>query len=333
VPRRLRFQPPAAFAADAITTAVIEQVEHEFGSNPGQLTEFGWPVTRQQALEALDAFLADRLPYFGPYEDALVDGDATLAHSLLSVPLNLGLLSAAEVCQRALGACERSLEAPAADEVVPLASIEGFVRQILGWREFLRHMYRRGMPDLAKAGGLGHEGALPPMYWTGETEMRCLRDAVRGVLVRGHAHHIQRLMVLGNWALLAGVEARQVDDWFLELFVDAFDWVVIPNVMGMSQWADRSFTSKPFVSGGAYIDRMSDHCGRCPFDPHLSTGSSACPFSSLYWDFVARHAETLVTNARMANAVRSWQRRDEAEQQAIRARAAQVRQLAGDGRL
>jgi deoxyribodipyrimidine photolyase-related protein len=140
-------------------------------------------------------------------------------------------------------------------------------------------------------------------------------------------------MVLGNWALLAGVEARQVDDWFLELFVDAFDWVVIPNVMGMSQWADRSYTSKPYVSGGAYIDRMGDHCGRCPYDPHLSTGSSACPFSSLYWDFVARHAETLVTNARMGNAVRSWQRRDEAEQQAIRARAAQVRQLAGDGRL
>lgn len=333
VPSGLRFPPPPIFAPDAITQTVIEQVERDFTSHPGALAGFSWPVTRRQAVEALDDFVAHRLPDFGPYEDALVDGEMTLAHSLLSVPLNLGLVSAREVCERALEVWQHSTEDPAAGAAIPLASIEGFIRQLLGWREFLRHVYRRRMPDLATAAGLGHDGRLPGFYWTGDTQMRCLGEAVRAVLARGHAHHIQRLMVLGNWALLAGVEARQVDDWFLELFVDAFDWVVIPNVMGMSQWADRSFTSKPYVSGGAYIDRMSDHCGRCLYDPRQSTGPAACPFSSLYWDFVARHAETLATNARMGNAVRTWQRRDEDERAAIRERAAEVRQLANDGLL
>lgn len=333
VPAGSRFPPPPAFTPDAITRTVVEQVERDFGSNPGELAGFAWPVTRRQALHALDDFLAHRLAAFGPYQDALVDGDAALAHSLLSVPLNLGLLSAAEVCERALATYERSHGGSASGPTIPLASIEGFIRQLLGWREFLRHMYRQRMPGLATAAGLGHAGGLPGFYWTGETRMRCLGEAVRAVLARGHAHHIQRLMVLGNWALLAGVEARQVDDWFLELFVDAFDWVVIPNVMGMSQWADQSFTSKPYVSGGAYIERMGDHCVHCPYDPRQSTGPAACPFSSLYWDFVARHAGTLTTNARMGNAVRSWQRRDAAERNAIRERAAQVRELADDGRL
>jgi deoxyribodipyrimidine photolyase-related protein len=333
VPTGSRFAPPPAFRPDAITRTIMQLVERDFESNPGELAGFDWPVTRQQALEALDDFASHRLTAFGPYQDALVDGDATLAHSLLSAPLNLGLLSAAEVCERALDAYERSGGGSASVATIPLASIEGFIRQLLGWREFLRHIYRLRMPGLATAAGLGHDGGLPGFYWTGETQMRCLGEAVRAVLARGHAHHIQRLMVLGNWALLAGVEARQVDDWFLELFVDAFDWVVIPNVMGTSQWADQSFTSKPHVSGGAYIDRMSDHCGRCPYDPRQSLGAAACPFGSLYWDFVARHGEALATNARMGNAVRSWLRRDDVERRAIRERAEQVLQLASEGRL
>jgi deoxyribodipyrimidine photolyase-related protein len=185
--------------------AVITQVEHEFPGHPGLLSGFAWPVTREQALVCLDDFMVHRLADFGPYEDALVDGDAGLAHSQLSVPLNLGLLTPREVC-------ERILEASGKQPHIPLASTEGFIRQVLGWREFLRHVYRRGMPGLAAADGLGHAADLPSFYWTGETRMRCLGEAVRGVLATGYAHHIQRLMVLGNWALLAGVEARQVNE-------------------------------------------------------------------------------------------------------------------------
>jgi deoxyribodipyrimidine photolyase-related protein len=318
--------PPPTFEPDAITRRVIDEVAREFPSNPGELDGFGWPVTRAQALACLGDFLAHRLQDFGPYEDALVDGERTLAHSLLSVPLNLGILTASEVCERALEACTEAGD-------VPLASIEGFIRQLLGWREFMRHMYRRKMPQLATADGLAHDGDLPAFYWSGETRMRCLGEAVRGVLATGHAHHIQRLMVLGNWALLAGVEARQVDDWFLELFVDAFDWVVVPNVMGMSQWADRSFTSKPYVSGGAYLDRMGDHCTRCPYDPQQARGPEACPFSTLYWAFIDRHAASLSSNARMGNAVRAWARRDPEHRDAILERASEVHKLALEGRL
>jgi deoxyribodipyrimidine photolyase-related protein len=322
----MHFAPPPAFSADDLTRAVIAQVERDFPEHPGLLEGFAWPVTREQALVCLDDFVAHRLADFGPYQDALVDGQRTLAHSLLSVPLNLGLLTPQEVC-------ERVLEASLARPEVPLSSTEGFIRQVLGWREFLRHVYRRGMPGLATARGLGHTADLPAFYWTAETRMRCMGEAVRGVLATGHAHHIQRLMVLGNWALLAGVEARQVDEWFLELFVDAFDWVVMPNVMGMSQWADRSFTSKPYVSGGAYLDRMGDHCRRCPYDPHSSAGPQACPFSALYWAFIERHAALLRSNARMGTAVRAWLRRDPTDRAAILARAAQVSELASRGDL
>jgi deoxyribodipyrimidine photolyase-related protein len=326
VPEAMHFPSPPTFAPDALTRAVIEQVGREYTAHPGDLEGFDWPVTREQALLCLDDFIARRLSDFGPYQDALVDGERALAHSLLSVPLNLGLLTPREVC-------ERVLEAWLARPEIPLSSTEGFVRQVLGWREFLRHVYRRGMPGLALADGLGHAADLPAFYWSGETRMRCLGEAVRGVLATGHAHHIQRLMVLGNWALLAGVEARQVDEWFLEFFVDAFDWVVMPNVMGMSQWADRRFTSKPYVSGGSYLDRMGDHCGRCPYDPRSSRGPHACPFSALYWAFIDRHALLLGSNARMGTAVRAWLRRDPADRVAVLGRADEVTRLARRGDL
>jgi deoxyribodipyrimidine photolyase-related protein len=326
VPPGTRFQPAPAFAPDDLTRALLEQVEREFAEHPGHLAGFDWPVTREQALACLDDFVDHRLRDFGPYQDALVDGERRLSHSLLSVPLNLGLLTPREVCERVLEASESRPD-------VPLSSIEGFIRQVLGWREFLRHVYRLRMPALATADGLGHIGDLPDFYWSGETRMRCLGEAVRGVLATGHAHHIQRLMVLGNWALLAGVEARQVDEWFLELFVDAFDWVVVPNVMGMSQWADRSFTSKPYVSGGAYLDRMGDHCGRCPYEPRSSVGPQACPFSSLYWAFIDRHAALLRANARMGTAVQAWLRRPPSQRAAVLERAAEVSRLAAEGAL
>lgn len=321
-----RFSPPPAFAPDEITREVLAEVDARFPDHPGSLDGFAWSVTRTDALVALADFVAHRLPEFGPYEDALVDGERVLAHSLLSVPLNLGLLTAAEACAAVISAAGR------AD--VPLASVEGFVRQLLGWREFLHHVYRREMPDLRAANVLGHQAALPAFYWTGETRMRCLGEAVRQVVATGHTHHIQRLMVLGSFALLAGVEPGAVNDWFLEMYVDAFDWVVTPNVIGMSQFATGgTFTSKPYVSGGAYIDRMGDHCERCTYDPRLSTGPDACPFTTLYWDFVDRHAERFRANPRMATIVAAWGRRDEAARSGIRARAAEVRVMADTGTL
>jgi deoxyribodipyrimidine photolyase-related protein len=321
-----RFTPPATFEPDAITREVLAEVDAGFPDHPGSLAGFAWPVTRDDALTALADFVDNRLPQFGPYEDALVDGERVLAHSLLSVPLNLGLLTPAEACAAVLAAAGRT--------DVPLSSVEGFVRQLLGWREFLRHVYQREMPDLRAANVLGHEAPLPAFYWTGETRMRCLGEAVRQVVATGHTHHIQRLMVLGSFALLAGVEPGEVNDWFLEMYVDAFDWVVTPNVIGMSQFATGgTFTTKPYVSGGAYLDRMGDHCDRCPYDPRLAAGPDACPFTTLYWDFVDRHAERFGANPRMAAIVAAWRRRDEDARSAIQARAAEVRAMADAGTL
>ena len=320
------FRAPLAFAPDDITRAVIAEVAERFPDNPGDLAGFTWPVTRAAALASLTDFAEHRLPEFGPYEDALVGGERVLAHSLLSVPLNLGLITAEEACVTVLAAGVRT--------DMPLASVEGFIRQILGWREFMRHIYRREMPGLRTANELGHTGTLPAFYWTGDTRMRCLGEAVRQVVSTGHTHHIQRLMVLSSWAQMAGVQPGAVNDWFLEMYVDAFDWVVTPNVVGRGQYATGgTFTTKPYVSGGAYIDRMGDHCGRCPYDPRTSTGPDACPFTTLYWDFVDRHEDRFAGNPRMATIVASWRRRDEAARVAIRGRAAEVRVLAETGEL
>ncbi len=320
------FRPALAFAPDAITREVIADVAERFPDHPGGLAGFAWPVARADALAALADFVEHRLPEFGPYEDALVDGERVLAHSLLSVPLNLGLITAEEACRTVLAAAERP--------DVPLSSVEGFVRQLLGWREFMRHVYRRDMPGLRTVNELGHAGALPAFYWTGITRMRCVGEAVRQVVATGHTHHIQRLMVLGSWALMAGVEPGAVNDWFLEMYVDAFDWVVTPNVVGMSQYATGgTFTTKPYVSGGAYLDRMGDHCACCPYDPRASVGPDACPFTTLYWDFVDRHADRFAGNPRMATIVAAWRRRDGAARAAIRGRAAEARTLAEAGQL
>ena len=327
------FPGASLFPPDPLTAAVVTWVDATFGEHPGSTLGFAWPVTRTDALLALDTFIAQRLRDFGPYEDAMIDGEPVLAHSLLSVPLNLGLLTAREACEAALAAFHDPERRADVERAIPLSSVEGFIRQLLGWREYLRHAYRTRMPGLGEANLLGHTLDLPAFYWTGETRMRCLGEALRQVLASGHAHHIQRLMVLGNWALLAGVEPRQVNDWFLELFVDAFDWVVTPNVMGMSQHADAGFTSKPYIAGGAYIDRMSDHCARCPYDPRRSVGADACPFTTLYWDFVDRHQGLLAGNPRTGLVAAAWRRRDEADRAAIRARAADVLASARGGSL
>ena len=314
-----RFPVLRGFETDEITRGVRDHVNSRWPDHFGDVESFAWPVTRTQALEALDDFMRHRLPSFGPYEDAMVDDEDVLYHSLLSVPLNLGLLHPGEVCERAL---EHAAD-PSND--VPLASIEGFIRQILGWREFMRHIYRIGMPQLRDANGLGAERPLPELYWSGETRMRCLNRCVEQVGRTGHAHHIQRLMVLGNFALIAGVDPRELNDWFLATFVDALDWVVTPNVMGMSQFADLgSFTSKPYAASGKYIDRMSDYCASCPYDVKSVDGEMSCPMNSLYWSFIDRHEERWVGNHRMAVIARGWAKRDPDARERILARADDV---------
>jgi deoxyribodipyrimidine photolyase-related protein len=314
------FPPTPSFPPDALTKKVMREVEETWPEHFGSVDGFAWPVTRADALAALEDFLRHRLVCFGPYEDAMVEGEPVLHHSLLSVPLNLGLLHPLEVCERVLEY--------AADPAngVPLQSTEGFIRQVLGWREFIRHVYRRMMPELRQANGLEHSEPLPALYWGAKTEMRCLSETVRQLEETGHTHHIQRLMVLGNFALIAGVDPRELNDWFLGSYVDALDWVVTPNVMGMSQFADLgSFTSKPYAASGKYIHRMSDHCARCRFDPKETVGPDACPLNSLYWDFLERHQERLGGNPRMALVMKSWARRDPEAKSEILARAETVR--------
>ena len=316
------FPPKLEFEPDSITLEVLTWVEKTFPSHPGSLAKFNWAVTRDQALRALNHFLEFRLKNFGPFEDAMLEGEHQLYHSLLSPAINIGLLSAKEVCEQALEFAANQTNN------VPLQSIEGFIRQILGWREFMHHVYRRQMPGLRLENQLKATKAMPDFYWTGKTNMRCVSSAVTQLLETGHTHHIQRLMVLGNFALLAGIDPQALNDWFLSLYVDAFDWVVTPNVIGMSQYANAGgFTSKPYVSGGAYISRMSNHCKSCQFNPKLTTGENACPFSSLYWDFLDRHSEKFKTNPRMSIPVSAWKKRDELDRKAILERSQEVLSL------
>ncbi|MFN3267470.1 MAG: cryptochrome/photolyase family protein [Deinococcales bacterium] len=307
-PKGHRFPPKLEFAPDELTRQTARFVEEHFASHFGSLEHFNYAVTRADALRALEHFLEHRLHAFGAFEDALVDGENQLYHSLLSPYINLGLLSPREVCEAALTRLSQ----------VPLASLEGFIRQILGWREFMYHVYHTLMPEFRELNQFKHTRPLPEFYWTGQSKMRCVSQAVRQVWTTGHAHHIQRLMVLGNFALLYGVRPQEINEWFLLGFVDAFDWVVTPNVIGMSQYADGGvFTSKPYVSGAGYINRMSDHCQQCVFHPKETTGEDACPFNSLYWNFIDQNLEHFAKNPRMAIVVANWRKRNLADKNAI----------------
>ena len=319
-PRGARFPPPPVFEPDDLMRGVLDDVERLFPDHPGRLRPFAWPTGRAEALAALADFVEHRLPAFGPYEDAMVGGERVLHHSQLSVPLNLGLLHPREVVEAVVAAFH------AGDGRVPLASAEGFVRQVLGWREFVYHVDRTRGPALEAANALDHHGAVPDAFWTGDTRMACLADAWRGLHERGWNHHIERLMLFGNLALTLGTDPRALTAWFTAHYVDALDWVMVPNVMGMSQYADDGgFTSKPYASGGAYVSRMSDHCRRCPFEPGRRTGPDACPFTVGYWGFIDRHQARFERHPRMAMAVRSWRARPAAEQAALRERAAELR--------
>jgi deoxyribodipyrimidine photolyase-related protein len=310
--------PPSRFELDHITQQVIELVGVRFSAHPGQASPFGWPVTREQALLALQAFIDERLEHFGRWQDAMWSGEPWLYHAHLASALNLKLLDPREVIAAAESAWREGR--------VPLASAEGFIRQILGWREYVHGIYWLKMPDYAEVNALDAHHDLPAWYWTGDTPMRCLADAIGQTLRHGYAHHIQRLMVTGLFALMYGVEPRQVHGWYLSVYVDAVEWVELPNTLGMSQYADGGLlASKPYIASGRYIERMSDHCRGCRFDPGQRTGDLACPFTTLYWDFLIRHGSRFANHPRLALQVKNLARIDPQERSAILARAVEVR--------
>ena len=310
--------PRAVFEPDVLTREVMALVEERFAHHPGSLNHFAWPVTRSQALAALQRFITERLPLFGRYQDAMWPGEPWLYHAHLAAALNLKLLSAREVVDAAVAAYRAGH--------APLASVEGFVRQILGWREYVRGIYWTRMPRYAELNALDAQQDLPAWYWTGATPMACLRDAITQTLQHGYAHHIQRLMVTGLFALMYGVQPQQIHAWYLAVYVDAVEWVELPNTLGMSQYADGGLmASKPYVATGKYIQRMSPYCKGCRFDPAQRTGDTACPFTTLYWDFLMRHETTLAANPRMALQVKNVARLNDAQKQAIRERAAAIR--------
>ena len=309
----------AFFAPDAVTTQVMALVNTRFASHPGSLATFGWPVTRADALVALDRFIDERLPLFGKYEDAMWLGEVWLYHAQLSSSMNLKLLNPREVIAKAVAAWQSGH--------APLAAVEGFVRQILGWREYIRGIYWTQMPDYVNVNALNAQQELPAFYWTADTDMACLHDALHQTLQHGYAHHIQRLMVTGLYALLLGVKPKAIHGWYLSVYVDAVEWVELPNVLGMSQFADGGLmASKPYAATGKYIQRMGGNaCKNCRYDPALATGATACPYTTLYWDFLIRHESLLTKNPRMALQVKNSVRLSPERRAEITAQADQHR--------
>jgi deoxyribodipyrimidine photolyase-related protein len=306
------------FAPDTITRGVIDLVNARFAKHPGSLADFDWPVTPADARAALDDFLAHRLPSFGRYQDAIWTGEPWLYHSRLAQAMNMKLLDPRDV----VAGAERAWRAGKA----PLEAAEGFIRQVIGWREYVRGVYWHFMPEYLDRNALNAATPLPNLYWTGDTEMLCLRDAVGQTLKFGYAHHIQRLMITGLFALLLGVRPQEVHRWYLAVYVDAVEWVELPNTLGMSQFADGGvMASKPYCASGAYVDRMSNACRGCRFDPAKAAGPDACPFTTLYWDFLARHEKLLAKNQRMTMQLKNLARKPAADLRAIRRAAADLR--------
>jgi deoxyribodipyrimidine photolyase-related protein len=295
---------------DDLTRDVIELVDREFPDHPGDLDKFYLAVTRAQAEQHLQWFLDHALPRFGQYQDALAEESPWLFHSLVSMYLNIGLLEPLQVCRR--------VEQAWRDGDCDLAAAEGFIRQIIGWREYVRGIYWLTMPGYAQRNGLNARRALPAWFWTGDTDMRCLQVALGQTLALGYAHHIQRLMVIGNFALLAGLDVEAVCQWYLAVYVDAFEWVELPNTLGMALHADGGLmASKPYAASGKYIQRQGNHCHQCVYSPAKTTGPGACPYNSLYWHFIDRHLDSMRANARMGLVVANWTRRDQEERNVI----------------
>ena len=297
-------------APDAVTLGVVEEAMERFPDNPGDLAQFRYAVTHEGAQSELDWFCEHALQHFGRYQDGLAEESPWLFHSLVALYLNIGLLEPLAVCQR--------VEARWREGKCELAAAEGFIRQILGWREYVRGIYWRNMPQYAQQNFLDAKTALPAWFWTGNTSMRCMSQAIGQSLSLGYAHHIQRLMVIGNFALLAGLEVEAVCEWYLAVYVDAFEWVELPNTLGMALHADGGImASKPYAASGSYIQRQGNHCQQCPYDPRQATGEGACPFNALYWRFIDQHKETFANNGRMSLILANWRKRDPLERQAI----------------
>ncbi len=313
-----KIKAPRAFRPDEITRTVMAMVEREFAESPGTLEHFDYPVTRRQARAALRDFVEHRLERFGTWQDAMATGHPYLYHSRLSCVLNLHLLHPMEAIEAA--------EAAWRDGRAPLGAVEGFVRQILGWREYIRGVYWLKMPDYLDANELEAHLPAPAFLWTGETDMNCIRQSVQQLHDHAYAHHIQRLMVLGLFGLLAGIDPRQMHEWHMSMYADAVDWVSLPNVIGMSQYADGGFlATKPYCASGNYIDKMSDYCGGCRYRPKEFEGDRACPFTTLYWDFLSRNRNRLRHNHRMGLQFKNLDRKTDAQRRAIREKADAIR--------
>lgn len=283
---------------------VLKLVENQFSENFGDLNPFPYAVNADGANKALDHFIKEALPNFGDYQDAMLTGEPFLYHSMIAQYINVGLLDPLEVCQ----AIEKAYQSGD----VPLNAAEGFIRQIIGWREYVRGIYWREMPGYMDQNFFGADRPLPNFYWTGETDMRCMSETIKDTAKNAYAHHIQRLMVTGNFALLIGVKPREIHEWYLAVYADAFEWVELPNTLGMSQFADGGLlASKPYAASGNYIKKMSDYCGACKFKVNKKTGDDACPFNSLYWHFMNRNREKLENNPRIGMAYRTWDKMDE----------------------
>ncbi|MDV7145770.1 cryptochrome/photolyase family protein [Tropicimonas sp. TH_r6] len=301
---------PLRFAPDKAVEEVLNLVEARFGENFGALHPFEMATDAEQAEAVLTYFIDTALPCFGDYQDAMLKGRPFLYHSLISAYLNIGLLDPLETCRRVEAAWKAGR--------APLNAVEGFIRQIIGWREFVRGIYFREGPGYLDRNLLGHDRDLPALYWGGETGMACLSQAVAQTGEHAYAHHIQRLMVTGNFGLLAGIDPKQLHEWYLAVYADAFEWVEAPNTLGMSQFADGGlFASKPYISSGNYIDRMSDYCGSCRYSVKTKLGDGACPFNLLYWHFLSRHRDRFSANPRMGRIYATWDRMAEDRRDAI----------------
>lgn len=310
LPKGVRPPVPLRIEPDAITHEVLVLVRQRFAGHYGSLEGFDYPVTAEQAERLWQHFLGNGLADFGDYQDAMASGEPFLFHSRISAALNIGLLDLRRLCEDVEAAYRRGR--------VPLNAAEGFIRQLIGWREYVRGIYWLRMPDYAEGNAFGNRRSLPEFYWSGQTRMACMRQAIGQTLEHAYAHHIQRLMVTGNFALLAGIAPKAICDWYLAVYMDAFDWVELPNTLGMVMHADGGYLgSKPYCASGQYIRRMSDHCQGCSYRVNESTGESACPFNALYWHFLMRHRERLERNPRLGMVYRNLARMDDARQQAL----------------
>ncbi|WP_341913102.1 cryptochrome/photolyase family protein [Ferrovibrio terrae] len=302
---------------DAVTRQVIDLVERVFAQHFGDIEPFDFAVTSIEAERLMEWFFRHALPYFGDYQDAMQQGAPFLFHSLLSPYLNCGLLDPRELCRRAETEWRKGR--------APLNAVEGFIRQILGWREFIRGVYWLEMPGYARSNALAATRPLPWFYWSGQTAMNCIAQVVGETRRNAYAHHIQRLMVTGNFALLAGIAPAEVEAWYLAVYADAYDWVELPNTHGMALFADGGrLASKPYAASGKYIQRMSDYCRPCRYDVKQTLGSTACPFNALYWDFLSRNADRLGRNPRLAMPYRNLARMPASQRQAISLKAAEI---------